>query len=230
MIVPVLHVSGGTLHANRVEERPAPHAQPEPSQALGQHSGQTGDPIRDGANSGRPVVHGVHARHYGEQHLGRADVAGGLVAPDVLFASLQSHAQGSPAVRIDGHADESSGHATNEFLAGREERGVGAAVAQRRAKALRASQGHVGTELSWGQEQSQAEQVRGHGHARAGSVRAFAEGAVVDHTAVGGGVLHQRPKDPVVKGEALVVAHHDLDSARLGPGRHHRQGLRVAQF
>ena len=148
----------------------------------------------------------------------------------MLLAGLQRHAQGGAAVNIDGHADEPPRHLAHELLAGREERGMGAAIAKRRAKALRASQRHVRAKLSRGQKQRQAEQIRGHRHARAGCVRAFAEGAVVDHAAVGGGVLHQRAEHATVKGEALVVAHHHLDATRLGAGRDHRHGLRVAQL
>ena len=50
------------------------------------------DPLGDPAEAIRAVVDRVHARHHGEEYLRRADIAGGFVAPDVLFPSLQGHA------------------------------------------------------------------------------------------------------------------------------------------
>ena len=46
------------------------------------------------------MVHGIETGHHCQQHLGSADVAGGLVAADVLFAGLQGQAQGRLACRI----------------------------------------------------------------------------------------------------------------------------------
>src|SRR5213078_3062197 len=48
-----------------------------------------------------PVVHRVHARHHGQQHLRGADVARGLLAADVLLACLQGHAQRRPPASRD---------------------------------------------------------------------------------------------------------------------------------
>jgi hypothetical protein len=45
--------------------------------------------MRDPTQPLRPVVHGVHACHHGQQHLCRTDVAGRLLATDVLFAGLK---------------------------------------------------------------------------------------------------------------------------------------------
>ena len=56
----------------------------------------------------RPVVDGVHAGHHREQHLRGADVAGRLLAADVLLARLQRHAQRRLAVRVLGDADEAA--------------------------------------------------------------------------------------------------------------------------
>ena len=176
------------------------------------------------------MVHGVHAGQHRQQDLRGADVAGRLLAADVLLARLQGHAQGGVALGIHGNTDQAAGHAAHVFLAGGEVGGVRAAEAHGGSEALGGSECHVRTELAGRKQQGQAEQVRGHGHARPGGVGPFAEAAVVDHAAVGGRVLHERSEHAVVEGEALVVADHDLDAARLGAGAHHRDGLRVAQL
>ncbi len=51
------------------------------------------------AQAVRTVIDGVHPGHDRQQHLRRADVAGRLLAPDVLLAGLERHAVGHLAVR-----------------------------------------------------------------------------------------------------------------------------------
>ncbi len=48
----------------------------------------------DAAEALWAVVDGVHARHHRQQHLRGADVAGRLLAADVLLAGLDRHAVG----------------------------------------------------------------------------------------------------------------------------------------
>ncbi len=84
----------------------------------------------------RAVVDGVHAGHDGQQHLGRADVAGGLLAPDVLLAGLQRHAEaGLPSASFETPMMR-PGIWRLYVLAGGEEGGVRAAEAHRHAEAL----------------------------------------------------------------------------------------------
>ena len=51
-------------------------------------------PARDAGQPVGTVIAGVHRGDHGEQHLRGADVAGGLVAADVLFAGLQGQPVG----------------------------------------------------------------------------------------------------------------------------------------
>src|SRR5439155_1006892 len=90
------------------------------------------------------VIHGVHAGGHGQQHLRRADVAGGLLAADVLLARLQRHAQPETAGGIPRDADDPSRQVALEPVARREEGGVRAAVAEGDAEALRIADGDVG--------------------------------------------------------------------------------------
>ena len=94
------------------------------------------------------VVHGVHRRDDGEEHLRGADVRGRLLPADVLLAGLQGEAVGRTSGGVDRHADEAARHRAAELVAGGEEPGVGTAVAERHAEALRRSDAHVGALLA----------------------------------------------------------------------------------
>ncbi len=50
------------------------------------------------------VIHGVHGRHNGQEDLGGADVAGGLIPADVLLPGLKGQPKGGIAVGILGDA------------------------------------------------------------------------------------------------------------------------------
>src|SRR5271167_248259 len=61
-----------------------------------------------------------------ESRIG-ADVAGGLLAPDVLLAGRQSQHPAAPAVGIDGLAGETPGHLTDELVPAGEQAEMGSA-------------------------------------------------------------------------------------------------------
>ena len=73
--------------------------------------GQAVDPLGDARQAVGAVVHGVHGGHDRQQHLGGADVGGGLLPADVLLAGLQGQAAGPgrPAASTD-TPDEAAGH------------------------------------------------------------------------------------------------------------------------
>ncbi len=50
-----------------------------------------------------------------------------------------------------------------EFVLGREEGGVGSAITERHAEALRGTDGDIGTKIRPALEQGQGEQIGGHG-------------------------------------------------------------------
>ena len=61
---------------------------PQAFQTRGQESRQAVHATSDFTQAIGPVITGVHRRHVGQQCLRRANVAGCLVAPDVLLARL----------------------------------------------------------------------------------------------------------------------------------------------
>src|SRR5262245_57850345 len=94
------------------------------------------------------MIAGVERGHVGEERLGRADVAGGFLAADVLLARAEREAQGGFASRVFGNADDATGHLTLEFVARGEEGCVWSAVTQRHAETLRAADGDVRAEFA----------------------------------------------------------------------------------
>ena len=80
------------------------------------------DALGDLLQALRAVVAGIHGRHAGQQRLGRADVAGGLLAANVLLAGLQRKPQGRAAARILGDADDAAWHMAFESVARGEDR------------------------------------------------------------------------------------------------------------
>ena len=85
---------------NGVEEFRVDHGVPGCPQALSQGDRVAVHPSGDVAQSLGSVEGGVHGSHVGQQCLGGADVACGLVAADVLLAGLQRKPVGRLAVSI----------------------------------------------------------------------------------------------------------------------------------
>ncbi len=144
-----------------VEERLVAHVEPTGAQAVGEGAREPVHPLRDRAQAVGTVVHRVHAGDVRQQHLRGADVAGGLLATDVLLARLQREAQRAATLRVDRHADQAAGQVALVLLAGGEERGVRSAVGHRHAEALRRADDDVGAPLPRRGEEHQREQVGG---------------------------------------------------------------------
>ena len=69
------------------------------------------------------MVHGIHPGHHRQQHLSRADVAGGLLATDVLLTRLQRHPQRGLPVGVARQPDDPPRQQALEFIARGEEAG-----------------------------------------------------------------------------------------------------------
>ena len=119
------------------------------------------DALGDVLEAFRAVIDGIHAGDDGEEDLGGADVAGGLVAADVLLAGLQAEAHGGVAVAVDADADEAAGQLAFEFVFHGHEGGVGTAAAHGDAEALGAADGDVGAPFAGGLQKGEGEEVGG---------------------------------------------------------------------
>ncbi|MCY1355197.1 hypothetical protein D9M69_416080 [compost metagenome] len=223
----LIHRAAGD-DAQGVEEMALLHPVAELRQALGQDGGQPVHAPGDAGQALRAVVDGVHAGDVGQQHLGGADVAGGLLAADVLLAGLHGQAQGRLAVAVDGDADQAAGHVALEGIAGGEVGRMRAAEAQRHAEALGAAEYQVGAEFAGRGQQGQGQQVGGDRHQGAGRMGALHQGAVVRHVAGTGGILQQQAEVAGEVAQLGFLAYHHFDAQRLGAGAQHVEGLRVA--
>ena len=66
------------------------------------------DLASDGGEPLWSMPDGVHCRRDGQEDLSGADVAGGLVAANVLLAGLHGHAQRAVSVGVDAHPDDAT--------------------------------------------------------------------------------------------------------------------------
>ncbi len=219
------------LDGQRVERALAAHRAAEAAQACGEDRRVGGDALGDPFQPGRSVVDRVHARDHCRQHLRRADVAGRLLAPDVLLARLQREAIGGVAVRVDADADQPPREAPLVLVAARQVGGVRAAAAHRHAEALRRSARDVGAELAGRRDQGQREQVGGDDER--GAVR-------VDARRVGAQVVQRTARRRVLREHREIVAaveqrrpvlgrvgEDDREAERLGARAHHLDRLRM---
>jgi hypothetical protein len=181
--------------------------------------------LGDAADAGRAVPDRVHAGHHGQQHLRGADVRGGLLAADVLFARLQRQAHRRVALGVLGHADQAAGHVALEGVLAGHEAGVRAAETERHAEALGRTDGDVRAPFARRGQQRQRQQVGGHGHHRALRVGGLGQLAVVGHRAGAVRVLQQHAE--ALRQAVGLVADGDLDVQALGAGAHDLDGLRM---
>ena len=157
-----------------------------------------GDPFQ----AFRAVPGGIHAGDDGKENLGGADVAGGLVAADVLLTGLEAETHGGVAVAVDTDADEAAGELAFEFVFHRHVGGVGTAAAHGDPEALGAADGDIRAPFAGRLQKGQGEEVGGGDNSSAGGVGGGDDGGIVVDGSVDGRVLQ---KD----GEGAVVRSHD---------------------
>ena len=181
----------------------------------------------DGPQSLRSVIRGVETGNDREQDLRGADVARGLLAPDVLLACLQREPERGAPLRIDRDTDETPGKRAPMLVAHREIRRVRTAESQRYAEALRRADDRVGAHLARRCHEREREQVGGNAHQRTARVRAFdCRREVVEPTTTPG-VLHQHREASVDQVGRVGVADDDLDPERRRARTHDVDRLRM---
>ncbi|ENO93134.1 putative metal-dependent RNase [Thauera sp. 28] len=199
------------------------------AQRCGEQCRQAMDACCDRAQALRTVIHGIETRHVGEQDLRGADVGVGLLAPDVLLARLQRHAQRGLAAGVLRDTDDAARHRAHEGFAGGEEGRVRAAETHRYAEALRRAECDVCAHCPRALEQDQRHEVAGHRDDCALRLECGDRGRQVDHLAACVGVLQQGAKG-VVCGGFLRLAEHQLVTEVVRTCAHHVDGLREAGF
>ena len=202
------------------------------AQAGRQHGGVAGHALRDTHQSLRPMVDRVHAGHDGGQDLRGADVGGGFLAADVLFAGLQRQPVGRVAVDVHAHTHQAPGHGALVVVAAGQVGGVRAAAAHGHAKALGAAHHDIGAHFAGCFEQRQRQQIGGQNQRRLLAVDLLGRGLPIGQSAAAGRVLVDGGKVVVLRdGLAPFLAGMDQldgDAQRRGTGLDHSNGLRVA--
>ena len=161
----------------------------------GQPGGEVSDGGRDLAQPVRTVPLGVERGDDGRQHLRGADVAGGLLAADVLLAGLQREPERGPAGTVDAGADEPAGQLALMLGAHRHVGGVRAAEPERQPEALGAPDRDVGAGLPGRRQQRERQQVGGDDEQRAGRVHLGRQRRQVGDLPGGARVLREHPED-----------------------------------
>ncbi len=132
------------------------------------------------------------------------------------------------ALGVLGDADQPARHLALERVPGGEKGGVRAAESQRHAEALGRAHRDVRAEFPRRAQQRQREQVGRRDAEGPGRVRAGEEPRIIVDRAGGVRILHEHAEAAGAGREGAVVADHDPDSERLGPGPHDLDRLRVA--
>ena len=108
------------------------------------------------------VMDGVHRGESREESLGGADVAGGTVPTDMLFASLERQAIGSPTCGVFRDTDQATGKKPLVGDAGGKIGGVGSTEANGDAKPLGATDGDIGAQFARRGQEKQGKWVGDH--------------------------------------------------------------------
>ena len=197
-----------------------------------QRPGQPMHALGDGAQPLRSVIHGVHRSDHREQHLRGADVRGRLLAPDVLLAGLQRHAQRGAALRVDRNADDPPGGLALVRIAGRKERGMRPAEPHGNPEALRAADHDVRAERARRLDHARRQQIGGEDREALRGVHPFDDAGRVAQCSARPRVLDEHA-EPVAPGSVAFerfvrIADRHVDSQGGGAGPDHRDGLRMA--
>ena len=107
------------------------------------------------------VIDGVHGADVCEEGLGSADVAGGLVSPDVLLPGLQGQSEAVVTVYILRHSDHPARHVSHILSPGGEEASVRPPVTKRDSEPLTGAQSDVHSKLPGRLHYCQGHQVSG---------------------------------------------------------------------
>ena len=184
--------------------------------------------LGDSAQADRPVVHRVEGGHDGQQCLGGANVAGGLLPADVLLPGLHRHAQRLIAPAINRNSYDAAGCRAFVTVAGGKIGGVGPAKTHGNTEALGVTHHHVGAQGAGRFHQQQRHDVGGNCDQGIRLMGLVDKPGNILQVTVSAGVLQQQPKGLGGAQQLIRLTHKHLDVQRLGAGFHHGDGLGMA--
>jgi hypothetical protein len=107
----------------------------------------------------------------------------------VLLAGLKSKTVGRVALGVPGDTDETTGHPALVLILAGKESGMGTTVAERDTKALRVSEGNIGTPFARGSQHGQGHEVGSSNDLTSISVDLVGKTLVVSDISAGIGIL-----------------------------------------
>ena len=167
----------------------------------------------------RSMPHCIHARHHGQQHLGRAYIAGGLLPADVLLPRLQGEPIRRLSLGINTPPDQTSRQLAFPFIPAGHEGRVWSAKSQGHAESLRTPHGHIRPQFTRWRQQSQTQQITRHDHQHAATAQAGDACPPIRHLPIRRGILEHRCKDAVIIGK--LVAGDNFQSQSVHPRVQH---------
>jgi len=193
------------------------------AKSLGKPCRLSGNSAGDSGEAIGAVIDREHSRHDGEKNLGGANVARGLVPPDVLLAGLQGQAVGGVTIGVFGDADEAAGHLALEPFANREIACMRSTKAQRNSEALRCPHSNIGAHFTRWDNQRHRQQVCRHNGQCLVGVQSLNGRARIHNASRRAGVLDKPTK--ALGQRALKISFHDLDSQWFRTTANDRLGL-----
>ena len=169
------------------------------------------------------VVHRKHSRHDGQENLGGANVAGRLVATNVLFAGLEGQAVGGISLSILRDTNQAARELALQALLDGQVSSVRTPKAQGNTEALSGSRGDVSTHLTGRAKQSHRQKVRCHNGESPLSFGRLDHGAGVPDATRGTRVLNKRSK--VFGKFTLEICRHNLNPEGFCATRQDSEGL-----
>ena len=144
---------------HRVEETLVDHADPSRRKPGRQGAGAVVHPAGDAGQPVGAVIARIHRGDHRQQNLRGADVAGGLVTADVLFAGLQGQPVGRRAVGVHRDPDQSARQLPRVIGVHGQIAGVWSAESHWHTEPLSAAEGHVSADLAGWCDQRQRQKV-----------------------------------------------------------------------
>ena len=136
------------------------------------------------------MIHGIHRRHDGEEHLGRSNIAGRFFAANVLFACLQGQAQSQATLRIARNSHHASRHPALVFVSRGQKSGVRAAISERHAESLGRADDDVSSVFARRFDQSKCKQVGRHDRQRTFGVHEVDDRAEIVDNSISSRILN----------------------------------------
>ena len=173
------------------------------------------------------MINRIHGGHDGEQNLRRTNVAGGLLASDVLLTSLQRKSIRRPTRRILRDADQATGQTAFQGVFHRHECRMRTAETQRHAETLTVPHTDVSAKLTRCTQQRQRQQICRHNEKCANRVHSLGQSTEIMHGSEGVWILDKNSGETVRRKISLKISDLDVNTDGTHASANHIDVLRM---